>query len=95
MSPASDLTPQEIRTLREAAGLSRPQLAKALGYAPATVKAWELPRAKGGKRMTRQGRDAFVALLNRIADDRARERQTIADLKNRFSTPFGIPFGSP
>ncbi len=61
-----DLSPDDIRALRQRLGLSRRQFADRLGVAYRTVVGWELPSQ--GKRPGRQCRLLIARLANAHLD---------------------------
>ncbi|MEZ3177510.1 helix-turn-helix domain-containing protein [Streptomyces pimonensis] len=67
-SPATPLpSPEERRRLREAASLTRPQLAERVGVRPETVRAWESGRSSPRGR----NREAYAELLAGLAEGTA------------------------
>lgn len=59
------LTAEQVKTRREAAGLTREQLAKKCNVSPQTVRGWESTHSPGGLA------SAFIAIICTNAKKRA------------------------
>lgn len=75
-SHISDVRPTNLREVRDALGLSREQVAKALGIDPSTLQRWEMPAdAKHRRRISAEDRDRLLGYYDQV--NRERHSETV------------------